>query len=478
MDEQQTTIKPQAGPQELFLSSPADIVIYGGSAGGGKTFGLLIEPLRHITKTKGFGAVIFRRETPQITNEGGLLDESKKLYYPIGATLRESPKIEWHFPPFSNRVQFSHLQYENDCQSFDGAQICLIGFDQLEHFSEYQFFYMMSRNRSTCGVRPYIRATANPDADSWLSRFISWWIDQDTGYPIDERSGVLRYFIRDGTEIIWSDSAEELQTQYNRNPKSVTFIPAKLSDNPILEQINPEYRASLQALSYIEQERLLYGNWKIRAEGKKIFNRDWFDIIDQVPSCETVVRYWDMAATRKNSKRGHDPDWTVGLKMGVAGGTYYVLDVFRTRENPGEVEQIRKQVQIRDGPFVRIREEMEGGSSGKRVVHLAARDQFSGLDYKGVSATGSKETRALPVSRASYNRLVKIVRAEWNDVFFAEIESFPDGKHDDIVDAFAGAFNDLADNSRNIEYEPSLDDAYDETDIPDLGWHGGIPGLT
>lgn len=471
-------IKPQPGPQETFLTSNADIVIYGGSAGGGKTFGLLIEPLRHITKTKGFGAVIFRRETPQITNEGGLLDESKKLYYPIGATLRESPKIEWVFPPFNNRIQFHHLQYESDCQSFDGAQICFIGFDQLEHFTEYQFFYMFSRNRSTCGVRPYIRATANPDADSWLSRFISWWIDQDTGYPIEERSGIVRWFIRDGSEIIWADTREELLEEYQREPKSVTFIPAKLSDNPILEKANPEYRSNLQALSYIEQERLLLGNWKIRAEGKKVFNRDWFDVIDSAPGCESVVRRWDMASTRKN-KRNKDPDWTVGLKMGKSGGVYYVLDMYRTRDNPGEVEQARKQIQMQDGPFVAIREEQEGGSAGKRVIHMAARDQFNGLDYQGVPSSGSKEFRAIPASRAAYNHLIKVVRAPWNDAFFSELESFPDGVHDDIVDAFAGAFNDLAENSRNFADEPTPDEALgDLADIPDLGWHGGIPGLT
>ncbi|MCB1719676.1 MAG: terminase family protein, partial [Candidatus Competibacteraceae bacterium] len=63
-------IKPQAGPQEVFLSTPADIAFYGGAAGGGKTFAALMEPLRHIMTVAGFGAVIFRRETPQITAEG------------------------------------------------------------------------------------------------------------------------------------------------------------------------------------------------------------------------------------------------------------------------------------------------------------------------------------------------------------------------------------------------------------------------
>ena len=82
----------------------------------------------------------------------------------------------------------------------------MIGFDELTHFSRSQFLYMLSRNRSTCGVRPYMRATTNPDADSWVADFIAWWIDQDTGLAIPERSGVVRYFTTISDEVIWGDS--------------------------------------------------------------------------------------------------------------------------------------------------------------------------------------------------------------------------------------------------------------------------------
>lgn len=73
---------------------------------------------------------------------------------------------------------------------------------------------MMSRNRSTCGVRPYIRATCNPDADSWVAELIAWWIDQDTGYPIPERSGRIRYFIRYDDKMIWGDTRQELVSKF------------------------------------------------------------------------------------------------------------------------------------------------------------------------------------------------------------------------------------------------------------------------
>jgi hypothetical protein len=88
---------------------------------------------------------------------------------------------------------------------------------------ESQFFYMLSRNRSMCGVRPYVRSTTNSDADSWVATFIAWWIDQDTGYPLPERAGVLRWFVRVNDTMVWADSAEDLAAQHSELlPKSVS----------------------------------------------------------------------------------------------------------------------------------------------------------------------------------------------------------------------------------------------------------------
>lgn len=184
-------IRPQKGPQEKFLATSADIAIYGGAAGGGKTYALLMEPLRYIY-TKGYRAVIFRKSYTQINASGGLWDESTSMYVGIhGAIPTKSPKYHWRFAKKAV-LYFDYLGRDDDLNRWQGSQITFIGFDELTHFSERQFFYMLSRNRSTCGVKPYVRATCNPDADSWVARFIAWWIDQDTGYPIKERSGLQR----------------------------------------------------------------------------------------------------------------------------------------------------------------------------------------------------------------------------------------------------------------------------------------------
>ena len=171
-------IRPQPGPQEAFLASSADIVVYGGAAGSGKSWGVLLEPLRHITSNPDFAAVFFRRNLTQIKNPGGLWDASMKLY-PLCGGQPVSHVSEWRWPA-GGKIKFGHLEYDSTVLDWQGAEIPLIVFDELTHFTQAQFFYMLSRNRSMCGVRPYVRATTNPDSDSWVATFIAWWIDQGT----------------------------------------------------------------------------------------------------------------------------------------------------------------------------------------------------------------------------------------------------------------------------------------------------------
>ena len=166
----------------------------------------------------------------------------------------------------------------------------------------------MSSRCSTCGVRPYIRATCNPDADSWVAEFLAWWIDPETGLPIPARAGVLRYYVRIAGRIAWADQPEDLMQHLPPpedlppgvdppRPISVTFIPASVFDNPALLRVNPEYLAWLLSLPLLESERLLGGNWKIRPAAGLYFKREWCAVVDQVPADLDIVRYWDLAAT-------------------------------------------------------------------------------------------------------------------------------------------------------------------------------------
>ena len=178
-------IGPQPGPQTLALSSVADILIFGGSAGGGKSYTLLLEALRHVTSNPKFSAVFFRRTMTQITNPGGLWDASMQIYPLVGGIPQLDP-MGWSWKN-GGKVRFAHLEHEQTKNNWQGSEIPLLLFDELTHFSESMFWYMISRNRSMSGVRGYIRATCNPDADSWVARFIAWWIDERTGFPIQAR---------------------------------------------------------------------------------------------------------------------------------------------------------------------------------------------------------------------------------------------------------------------------------------------------
>ena len=144
---------------------------------------------------------------------------------------------------------------------------------------------------------------------------------------------------------MWADRPEELMQYLPRpqelppgfevpRPISVTFIPARVFDNPALLRVNPDYLACLLSLPLLERERLLCGNWKIRPAAGLYFKRGWCTVVDEIPpDLDHVVRYWDLAATEKTEF--NDPDWTVGIKLGRdRSGGYWVLDMVRRRANP------------------------------------------------------------------------------------------------------------------------------------------------
>lgn len=439
-------IRPQPGAQEMFLSSPADIVIYGGAAGGGKTYALLMEPLRHIGNSK-FGAVIFRKNANQIFNEGGLWDSSFGIYPYVRAKPIKTPKPSWRFPS-GMKVSFAHIEMDKDLLSWQGSQIALVAFDELTHFSKNQFFYMLSRNRSLSGVRPYIRATTNPDADSWVADFISWWIDQNTGYPIPERSGKIRYMIRNDDKIIWADSVQELVDQgYKREfIKSVTFISATLEDNKILMDKDPGYMANLQALSYVERERLLKGNWKVRPAAGLYFKRSQIGEMMEALPTDVVrwVRRWDLAATEKSD--GSDPAYTAGVLMGKRqNGRYIVADVINVRQKAYNVRDLIRNTAIADrAKFKRVRTMIpqDPGQAGKDQVDSYTK-LMAGFDFGAERETGSKVTRAEPMAAQWQAGNFDVLIADWNDEFFSQLEAFPESKYKDMVDASDGAFNEL-----------------------------------
>lgn len=450
-------LRPQEGPQEAFLATPADICIYGGAAGGGKSYALLLEATRHVNVPK-FGAVIFRKNSKQIFSEGGLWDTSEEIYSGL-AEPRKGPPARWIFPSGA-KVNFEHLENEQALSKWQGSQITMIGFDELTHFSRKQFFYMFSRNRSTSGIKPYIRATCNPDPDSFVADLISWWIDPDTGYPIPERSGVIRYMGRLQDTVIWGDTIQKVvDKSYGEikpeDVKSFTFIASKLSDNKILMAANPGYEASLKAMATVERERLLYGNWKVRPAAGLYFRRGRVNILEEIPNDVVKwVRAWDLAATedKRDTSPEDGPAYTAGVLIGKRRcGRYIVADVINQRMNSADVRNTVKNTAAADRARfrnVRIRMNQDPGQAGKEQAEQYMK-MLAGYSVNIERESGSKETRAEPFSAqwmglpGSETGNVDVLGADWNDAYFSQLESFPESRYKDLVDASSTAFNEI-----------------------------------
>lgn len=449
---------PQAGPQTQFFCSPADIIIYGGAAGGGKTYALLMEAMRH-RNVPDFGAVIFRKNFNQITAEGGLWDASNKLFSQVqGAMSYKSPRLHWKFESGA-KLGFAHIEREEDLLKWQGTEIAYIGFDELTHFSKHQFLYMLSRNRSTCGVKPYVRATCNPDADSWVAKFIEWWIDQDTGYPIPARSGQMRYMCVLNDTVYWGDSPEELKELYDIDPnecKTVTFIASKLTDNKVLMTKDPSYMANLKAMTEVDMERLLYGNWKIRPKAGMFFKRTQIGtIFEDIPKdIIAVCRGWDLAATDEDENQ--DAAYTAGVLIGkTSEGRFVVLDVINRQIKAGEARKLilmtAKADKTKYGKRCPVRQRLpqDPGQAGKDQAESYMK-MLAGYDVQIKPESGDKATRAEPMAAQWQHGNFDIVSGEWNEEYFNQLESFPEGKFKDMVDAGSSAFTELTLGMSNI----------------------------
>lgn len=285
-------IKPQPWYQEAVLSSQADIVVSWSGAWVGKTFALLLDPMRWFDDWYFWG-VILRRTMPWIKASDWPWDKSKRLYWGLGWVPTDS-KHMWVFPKSLKQgsmasITFTHLEYEKDLETHQGAAYPFIWMDELTHFTRKQFIYMLSRNRAKwpCKVRPYMRCTCNPDPESWVKEIIEWWLDKDW-YPIQERSGVIRYFINKNDNFIWWDTREEvyeankeyLDEFLEKSPdltiedliKSFTFIYWKIEENKELLSNNPWYLAGLIAQDEDTKLALLGWCWAARQDDKAIVN--------------------------------------------------------------------------------------------------------------------------------------------------------------------------------------------------------------
>jgi hypothetical protein len=255
VEDQEVIFKPNNGPQEEFLSASEEDVLYGGAAGGGKSFALLVDPLRYCHNGNHRG-LLLRRTLDELTE---LIDKSKQLYpkaFP-NAHFRES-KSTWVFPSGAT-MWFTYLDRDKDVTRFQGQAFNWIGIDEITQYpTPYVWDYLRSRLRTTDPeLQPFMsmRCTGNPGGVG------GWWIKKmyvDTSEP---NIAFPATDIETRQELLYPEGHEKArQPLFYRK-----FIPARLTDNPYLMQ-DGRYEAMLRSLPEVERKRLLDGDWDV-AEG-------------------------------------------------------------------------------------------------------------------------------------------------------------------------------------------------------------------
>jgi len=212
----------------------------------------------------------------------------------------------------------------------------------------------------------------------------------------------------------------------HKNDGSLLF-PKVLSEK-FLEGRKKDMGTALYLAQYENNPQALKGT---------MFKREWFEIVEQAPADLKKLRYWDLAATTSSTS-----DYTVGALLGVKNGIYYIINIRRERESSLGIEQLTKQTAMLDG-MISIYMEQEPGASGVQAIDHYRREVLKGFDFHADKKASSKVLRASPLASAAEAGNVKIVQGNWNEELLDEFEVFPQGVHDDQVDAVSGAFTKL-----------------------------------
>ncbi len=295
-----------------------------------KSFSLLMEALNDI-QNPNFAALLLRKETKDLDS---LINDSYKLYSDFGDYNKSLNDMTWNFHN-GGWLKFSYYagSYQAFKDRFQGRQYAYVGIDEITQCEYKKFKYLITVNRNASHIRSRFWGTCNPDPDSWVRKFIDWWIDED-GYAIPERCGVPRYCYMDGDspdsifwgstreevyeqckdiiDPLWNDKLEEVyapmgMTRLDVYIKSVTFIRADVSENVKLLTSDPSYLGNLAQQDEEQRMRDLQANWNWKTAG------------------DDMIKYEDMEAFFKNPIQVGDGVRRTSADIAFTGGDNFVM---------------------------------------------------------------------------------------------------------------------------------------------------------
>lgn len=497
---------PASEMQRLVLQDvTTDVILLGGGAGGGKSQVCLMKNLDGIKDPK-FRCAILRRYEPELKRQGGLIDSSKDVYSQFTKIPYKTQAKLWEFPSGAT-IGFGAISCDDDLGSWQGSQLTRIMVDEAaDKWTEKQILFLQSRLRTVGSkIHPQLILTCNPDINSFLKTWVDYSLDPDTGVPVEGTEKRIRWFVVEDNKAKWADSPEECYELYGKPkgqiyahgmteaqmlsftneertrlcmPKSFRFVPCNVFSNPyLLPPKNNSYLSSLLSQPYVNQLKYLHGSWTAKEEGSSYFSRDWVEIVDMPPSEVTNrTRAWDFASEAET--KTNNPDWTAGVKISRDKfGTYYIEDVIRARTTTDNVLKLVAKTALEDGlDQCNVVIPLDPAASGKTAAYFyrtTLAEQGIATQLAPTTAGKAKLTRFLPFCSMAETGAIKIVRADWNEAFFQELENFSGDlkvqklQKDDQVDATADAFNHVC---KSVSINPVI--------LPNMSMASKIPTIS
>jgi hypothetical protein len=360
---------PFPGPQVAAYESQADELFFGGAAGGGKSFLLL-----GLALTAHRQSIIFRREHVQVK---ALEEESRKMLSGTAARYNGQDHF-WRGIPGDRMLEFGGVPYEWNVDRYQGRPHDLLGFDEITTFTEYQYRFLSAWNRTTIpDQRCRIVATGNPPVDSegeWVIRYWAPWLDPQ--HPNPAKPGELRWFARIGDKDVEVPDATPIEHDGKRiTPRSRTFIPARVEDNPL--HMATGYDVVLDSLPEPLRSALREGN----------FNAVRIDDPWQV-----IPTAWAQAAM-KRWEQSEPPD----LKMIAVG-----CDIARGGKDKTAIAPRRGNwfEEIRTYPGLQT---PDGASAARYIAEAVEDDAEVVIDAIGIGAAALDAAQALGLRVTAFN---------------------------------------------------------------------------